>query len=69
MVVTIFDPDYIIKAHEHEIAVENQIRATIETCQEVGYSYEKTVERIVKKYKLYPDEAEEYMDDYWKKED
>lgn len=68
MVVTLFDQDYIIKAHELEMKKEAEIKATIETCQEDGCSYEKIVERIVKKYKLYPDEAEEYMEDYWHKE-
>lgn len=73
MTITLFDQEYAMKAFAHETKEEGReegrqegkIQATIEMCQEDGYTYDETVMRISKKYSLNHDEADRYMSNYW----
>ena len=45
--------------------LEQGIKTVIETCRELGLSREKTAEKIMEKYMLSPEKAEEYMKTIW----
>ena len=42
-----------------------EVKTMIQTCQEIGVSREKTLERIMDKCKLEEEAAQEYMDKFW----
>lgn len=44
------------------------IRILIETCQEIGLSREKTLERIAAKFSVGKEEAQRYIEKYWKED-
>lgn len=44
-----------------------EVKTMIQTCQEIGVSREKTLERIMDKCKLEEEAAQEYMDKFWAK--
>ena len=44
------------------------IRILIETCQEIGLSREKTLERIAAKFSAGKEEAQRYIEKYWKED-
>ena len=53
----------------HDVALgrrEGSISTTIQNWQEFGKSYQETADRITAQFKLLPDAAKNYMNQYWK---
>ena len=48
-----------------EQGIERGIRVTIETLKEFGVSMEETIERIMKKFEVTKEQAEEEVEKYW----
>ena len=49
-----------------EIGHEKGIQAVIETCMELNVSKENTLEKLVIKFDLTKDKAQDYMEKYWR---
>jgi hypothetical protein len=50
----------------YELFAEDRAQDLIETCADFGASREDTLQRLIKKLSLSPDEAEAFMQKYWK---
>ena len=49
-----------------EQGIQEVIQKFVELCQEIGDSKENAMQRLVKKFDITNDKAEEYMKKYWK---
>ena len=48
-----------------EEGMKQGIKALIETCQELGMQKEETIPRLMMKFSMSEDAAEEYVGKYW----
>ena len=70
----LFDQDYAQKVAMKEYGKEQAklgeekgaIKGTIETCQDFGASVSAVIHRLVAKFGLTHDEAENYVHEFWK---
>jgi hypothetical protein len=46
--------------------IEGEIKATTETCKELGLEFEKVVSKVSEKFNLTEEEAKARVEEYWK---
>lgn len=65
MMISLFDPDEIMRLHLKTVKKEGAIQNAVEMCQEFGLNYEETIEKIAEKFELAPKDAAGYVEDFW----
>ena len=71
MMMTLFDEEQVMRAYveseRKEAAKKAAVISAIEMCQEMGLPVSETIKKVAGKYKLEENEAEAWVQRYWKK--
>ena len=65
MMMTIFDEETIMRNHIRSQRAEAAVQSAVEMCQEFNLSFPDSVQKIVDKFGMSENEAEETVQKYW----
>ena len=66
IMMQLYDQEEIMRVHDIRVAKDSAIQATVEAWQEFGKSFPDTVEKVVKKFSMSHEIAEEEVREYWR---
>ncbi len=66
MVMTLFDEEQVMRAYVESEKEEAAMISAIEMCQEIGLPISETIKKVAGKYKLEENDAEVWVQRYWK---
>ncbi len=65
MMMTIFDEETIMRNHIRSQRAEAAVQSAVEMCQEFNLSFPDSVQKLVDKFGMSENEAEETVQKYW----
>ena len=66
MMMTLFDEEQVMRAYVESEKEEAAVISAIEMCQEIGLPVSETIKKVAGKYKLEENDAEAWVQKYWK---
>ena len=66
IMITLFDQDYNVKAYGREQKEEGRLQGVIETYRDFGVSINDVIHKVVERFGISEEEAEEYVNEFWK---